>query len=126
MTAARTVPQLQARLRRWTFGHDPHVRAAVELLITHDVWLRRRDFLTAAVHDDDADNDAWISFRDAREAFDARHFRRASTTELAVLDLAIALGEDRYRLPRMGPANSRAIANAVAAALDLGPDELRS
>jgi hypothetical protein len=27
---------LIAGLRAWTRGHDPHVRAAVELLIEHD------------------------------------------------------------------------------------------
>jgi hypothetical protein len=119
MTAARTVGQLPARLRRWTAGHDPHLRAAVELLIAHDVWLRRRDFLTTAVHVDDAGNDAWISFGDARAAFTAGQFRRASSTELAVLDLAIALAEDRYRLSQMGPTNSGDITAAIGRALGL-------
>ncbi len=41
----------------------------------------------------------------------------ASTTEMAVLDLAVALGENRYKFSIMGPANSRMIAQAVARAL---------
>ena len=28
-------------LRRWTHNHDSHVRAAVELLIEHETWIRR-------------------------------------------------------------------------------------
>ncbi len=36
---------------------------------------------------------------------------------MAVLDLAVALGENRYRFSIMGPANSRMIARAVACAL---------
>ena len=31
-------------LRRWTHNHDPHIRAAVELLIEHETWIRRADF----------------------------------------------------------------------------------
>jgi hypothetical protein len=114
-----------ARLRRWTAHHDPHVTAAVELLISHDRWLRRRDFLTAAVHVDHDDRSAWICFREAREAFDAGLFDRASTTEHAVLDLAIALGTDQYRLSAMGDANSRDIAAAVTAAVGLTRDRSR-
>ena len=41
----------------------------------------------------------------------------ASTSERAVLDLAVALGEDRFRLANMGAAHRRAIVQAVARAL---------
>jgi hypothetical protein len=41
----------------------------------------------------------------------------ASTTEMAVLDLAVAIGENRYKFSIMGPANSRMIAQVVARAL---------
>jgi hypothetical protein len=41
----------------------------------------------------------------------------ASTTERAVLDLAVAIGENRFKFSIMGPANSRMIAQAVARAL---------
>ena len=39
---------------------------------------------------------------------------------MAVLDLAVALGENRYRFSIMGRANSRMIAQAVAHALGEG------
>lgn len=103
---------LTAGLKAWTRHHDLHVRAAVELLIWHGFWLRRNDFREACVTVERGD--VWIRWADAREFADSRP--RASTSELAILDLAVALGEDRYRLGIMGTAHSRAIADAVAAA----------
>ena len=100
-------------LRRWTANHDPDVRAAVELLIEHETWIRRADFQRACVERNA--REAWINWRKAREFADAGS--TASTSEMAVLDLAVALGENRYRFSIMGPANSRMIATAVARAL---------
>jgi hypothetical protein len=100
-------------LRAWTQNHDPHVRAAVELLIWHEFWLRRADFRTAAVHR--SRYEANIDWSAAREFVDAG--ARASTSEMALLDLAVALGENRYRLSIMGSAHSKAIAKAVAQAV---------
>jgi hypothetical protein len=102
-----------AALHRWTHNHDPHVRAAVELLIEHEAWIRRADFRRAAIERNA--REAWINWRKAREFADADP--RASTSEMAVLDLAVAIGENRYRFSIMGPANSRMIAQAVARAL---------
>lgn len=102
---------LATGLRRWTKDHDPHVRAAVDLLIWHEFWLRRNDFRQACVT---VDEDAWIKWAEAREFADSGP--HASTSELAILDLAVALGENRYRLSSMGNAHARAIADAVTAA----------
>ena len=103
-------------LRRWTATHDAHVRAAAELLIWHEHWLRRPDFRRACIHDDTVvDGSLWINWRQAREFCDSAP--RGSTSELAILDLAVALGENRYRLSSMGHAHSRAIAQAVARAV---------
>jgi hypothetical protein len=41
----------------------------------------------------------------------------ASTSEMAILDLAVTLGESRYRLSIMGAANARSITTAVARAV---------
>ena len=103
-------------LCRWTHNHDPHVRAAVELLIEHETWIRRADFARAAIEGNA--REAWINWRKAREFVDSGS--AASTSEMAVLDLAVALGENRYRFSIMGPANSRMIAQAVACALGEG------
>ena len=100
-------------LRRWTHHHDPHVRAAIELLIEHETWIRRADFRRACIERNT--REAWINWRKAREFVDSGSV--ASTSEMAVLDLAVALGENRYRFSIMGPANSRMIAHAVARAL---------
>ncbi|HTD90605.1 MAG TPA: hypothetical protein VK663_08075, partial [Burkholderiales bacterium] len=78
-------------------------------------WLRRADFITAAVSQyEDA---AYINWSKARAAFDAGEFNRSSSTELAVLDLAIAIGENRYRLSSMGAHNAGIITQAWATAL---------
>lgn len=108
-------------LRVWTRDHDPHVWAAVELLIAHGVWLDRSDFRTSCVRRAATPEYGldwmWIDWRAARAVFDADGFTPASSTELAVLDLAIALAEDRFRLSRMGFGNGRLINAAVAAAV---------
>jgi hypothetical protein len=100
-------------LRHWTHNHDPHVRAAVELLIEHETWIRRADFQRACVEDNA--REAWINWRKAREFADSGS--AASTSEMAILDLAVAIGENRYEFSIMGPANSRMIAQAVTRAL---------
>jgi hypothetical protein len=103
-----------AGLREWTRSHDAPVQAAVWLLLVHEVWPARVEFRDACVRR--ADGVVWIDWRAAREAFEAGVFARASSAELAVLDLAITLGQDRYRLRSMGTANAQVIAAAVAAA----------
>jgi len=87
----------------------------VGLLVAHGIWPAREEF--RACVERDRDGTCWIDWLDARAAFDAGHFANASTSEIAVLDLAIALGEDRFRFSRMGLANARAIAEAVAKAV---------
>jgi len=114
-TAAGPDPHaaLTAALHAWTQHHDPHVRAAVGLLIEHDFWLRRPDFTRACVHRHG--RETWIDWDAARAFTDADP--GASASQLAILDLAVALGENQYRLSIMGAANSRAIAAAVARAV---------
>jgi hypothetical protein len=104
-------------LRAWTRHHDAHIRAAVELLIDHGTWPRRPDFTRACVHRDR--RQAWIDWAAARAFADAGAV--ASTSEIAILDLAVALGENRYRLSIMGSANSRLIATAVTRAGGVTP-----
>ena len=107
---------LTAGLRLWTKDHNPCVKAAVELILWHDFWIRRQDFRTRCVIV--GSGVVRIDWDRARELADSGP--RASTSELAILDLAVALGEDRYRLSGMGRAHSRAIANAMTAACGIG------
>ena len=117
---ARVEPAVVAGLRVWTRGHERHVCAAVELLIGHRVWLDRPDFRTACVRRAIAEYGLdwrWIDWRAARTALDADRFAPASAADLAVLDLVIALGEDRYRLRALSPLHSRLITDAVTRAV---------
>ena len=102
-----------AGLRRWTAHHDLHVRAAVELLIDSGTWIRRADFQRACIEKNA--REAWINWQKAREFADSGSV--ASASEMAILDLAVAIGENRYKFSIMGPANSRMIVQAVARAL---------
>jgi hypothetical protein len=110
---------VETGLRAWIEGHDAHVQAAVWLLLAHGVWLRRGDFLREAVVRS-ADGQYWIAFAPARAAFDRGLFAQASMTELAVLDLAIMLGTDRFALRAMGPDNARLVTTAVTHAVRSG------
>jgi hypothetical protein len=111
--------QIVTELRSWVASSDDHVRAAVEMLIAHEHWLRNGHFTRAAVVV--VSNGRFIVWSAARKAFDKGEFDRSSTSELAVLDLAIALGENRYRLTSMGSHNRGIIADAVATAVGRGP-----
>ena len=112
------VDQLVRGLRGWVRNHDLNVQAAVELLISHDVWLRRTDLgFAGRCVQPTSDGHYCIDWRAARAAFEAGEFTCASTTERAVLDVAIALGEDRYRFTHMGTANAQLLIEATTRAL---------
>lgn len=102
-------------LRRWAWGKDRRDVAAVDLLAWHERWLRRADFVKAAVVK--RGTATAINWDMAREFLDSGP--RGSTSELAILDLAVTLAEDRFRFGIMGDAHSRAIVRAVAQALDV-------
>jgi hypothetical protein len=110
--------ELEAALRRWLqSGVNDHVRAAVELLIEHGFWTRRDDFIKQAITYHPLDDEAaLIRWSGAREAFEAG--LRASTSELAVLDFAIALGEDRFAWTAMGTGHHAMILHAVRTATE--------
>jgi hypothetical protein len=109
---------LVASLRRWTKGHDPHVRAAVELLIEDGRWLRRQDFTSACLVRDPAET--WVNWRKAAE-FTGSHRSSASMTEMAVLEVAVAIGSNRYKLSYMNDDQAAAIVKAFALALEAVP-----
>lgn len=62
-----------------------------------------------------AQDSALIQWRKVREFLDSGP--RASTSELAILDLACALGEDRYRFTEMGRAHRDMVHTAITSAL---------
>lgn len=114
---------VRAWLRDWAADPDNNstARAAIQLLDWHGHWLNSRAFLDSCVHASPEDEWAYVNWREARDAHDAGTFTPASTTELAILDFAIALGEDRYRLNLMGDKHATALVTALAAALNATP-----
>ena len=109
-TAAELTPMLRAHARGWY-----PAEAAAELLIRHDVWLLRGDFVHAHVHAEPAPSMAtnemwaWVDWEEAIVALDAgvlpcsgseaRILRIAASIGAGVL---INLGESLSRLtPRM-------------------------
>ncbi len=114
----RVATSVAAGLRLWAENHDAHVRAAVELLIRHGAWLRRMDLHARALHRD-PDGSYWIDWTSLRRDFDAGRYDHTPARERAVIDLALAMAADRYRLSEMGTGNARLIADAVTTALGL-------
>ena len=58
-----------------------------------------------------------MSWRKAREFLGSDPL--GSTSELAILDLAVALGENRYRFSIMGPGHAGMILDAMRTALGI-------
>jgi hypothetical protein len=102
-----------AGLRAWAEG-DRIATAAVELLIWHQTWIRRQDFISACT--DSGDGMTRINWDDAKALAESPGVR-ASTHELTMLRLAVAIGSDEYRLAGKGHANGAAIMRALATAL---------
>jgi hypothetical protein len=118
-----TFEALAKGLRAWARNQTAPEQAAVELLIWHETWLRRPDFTGAAVTEQVSGPVAVIHWRDAREFIDRGYAQAGrkplpvSSSAQAVLDVAVALGEDRFRLTGFGRVHRRAVAEAFAAAL---------
>lgn len=106
---------LAADLRIWASTENNRVRAAVSLLIKEG-WHRRADFTRACVRDDAGQ--PWIRW-DLARAFHASN-PVGSSAELAILDMAVLLTEDRFRLGGMGAEHLRWVADAWAIACGLG------
>jgi hypothetical protein len=115
---------LAAGLRAWA-KDDQINTAAVELLIWHETFLRRADFIGACVDlpdpddEDEVDDGPWARIRWTDAQAFAGSSPRASTTELAVLQLAVAIGSNQFRLSGLGHAHKRASAQAFASACGL-------
>jgi hypothetical protein len=114
--------RLAADLRATAQTRDPHVRAAVDLLIWHETWLRRPDFRGACITQMAPGMAARVNWEEAREFTDRGYAQPgqrplpASTSERRVLDLAVALGENMFGLPGMGTVHKWRMAEAFARA----------
>lgn len=107
-------------LRGWPRYDGPHDRAAVELLIWNESWLRRTDFVDECVVQHAAGLVARIDWQKA-ERF-AATVRIASSSERRILSLAVMLA-DRSECPDWlrfrGDAHAQAVVNAIAAAMEV-------
>lgn len=100
-----TIPHhdtLAAQLRAWASG-DHRIEAAVDLLIAHQSWLRRGDFLAACVHATDPDlvtiglPARWLNFDEAAHiAQGGPASLPASDSELQVLGIAASLADAHH------------------------------
>jgi hypothetical protein len=97
-----SVDALAAELKRGLSKFlDLHTRAAVQLLIDHGVWLGHDDFVSRCIcRSEIYPGEASILWAGVSQAVEAGVLD-ASVTELAVLDFAVALAQDRYRLSLM-------------------------
>jgi hypothetical protein len=111
-----TFEQRAIGLRGWARDQDAHVRAAVNLLIWHESWLRRADFTEACVTQHASGLVASINWYKA-ERF-AATAPRASSSQHAILDLAVTLAQrDEYWLRFSGDAHAQAVVTAIAGAV---------
>lgn len=105
--------ELTEGLRREAAGHDDRERAAVELLIWHETFMRRRDFFEAAVA---IRGDAYYVSWDRARRF-AEHAPGVSASQRTVLDLAAWIATDPLGLSRLGHVHGYKAAEALASAL---------
>ena len=112
--------EIAAGLRRGTANRDERERAAVELLIWHETFLRRRDFFEAAVGI--RGDDYHVSWDRARRF--AEHANGVSSSQRTVLELAAWIASDPLGLSRLGHIHTYKAAEAVAHALGQGLEGL--
>ncbi|HWG00827.1 MAG TPA: hypothetical protein VG164_03120 [Trebonia sp.] len=108
-----TPEELTTGLRKWTQGHDLHVRAAVELLISHGYWLHRDDFAAACT--ETFRGETSIDWTHAREF--AEEAPGCSTLQRRLLLLAAAIGGDDFGLSKTSDQDAKAIIRAVTTAV---------
>jgi hypothetical protein len=95
-----------AGLRAWAAG-SRNDEAAVELLIWHETWLRRYAFTRRAIN-----GAGGIDWAVARQFLKNRP--DGTSSEIAVLNLAVALGEDAFGISGLGLRHQRKAAEAFA------------
>ena len=115
----RAYEDFYADLRRGAAGQSDTRRAAVELLIEHEHWLRHSGFFDAAVQDDPERNEALIRWDLAAEFLESGPL--GSTTELAILRLAVALAQDMFDFTVMGQGHRRLVRAAIITAMGGNP-----
>jgi len=94
---------------------DAPERAATELILWHEYWLRRADFTRECVR---TAGSFMVIAWSKTGGFIAKN-PRCSSSELAVLQLAEFIAIDPFRLRNLGYAHKRAVAEAFAMGCDV-------
>lgn len=121
---------LVAALRSWASG-DRAFSSAVELIVEHDVWLHRNDFVgrcITVITDPDVLGDGdpvalieWVEVRLALETGDLV----GSSSEIAMLKIAASIGAGQpvslqRALSCLGPVDAAAVVDAIIGATGAG------
>lgn len=112
---------LVAEVRETARNTGPHALAGAEALIWTDHWLRRADFVKAAIRRN-AGGQRYIAWGPARDAFDSCAYNSdtepmlgpANSTAMTILDAAITAGERRFNTSNLGTAHAEAFATIFA------------
>lgn len=125
MTAA-DYDALVAEVREQARVSGPHALAGAEALIWTDHWLRRADFVKAAVRRN-AGGQRYIAWSAARNAYDSCSWHSstepalgpASSSAMTILDAAITAGEKRFNTSNLGDEHALAFATIFATMVGL-------
>lgn len=126
MTADTDYDALVAEVREQARISGPHALAGAEALIWTDHWLRRSDFIKAAVRQN-AGGQRYIAWSAARNAYDSCSWHAdaepalapASSSAMTLLDAAITAGERRFNTSNLGAEHAKAFATIFASMVGL-------
>ncbi len=122
-------PALVSALRAAVSGHL-NGEAAIELLLAEQTWLRMATFRSFIDYEDDPDVTggppmAWVDWRGALRALEARRLRASRGTGERILRIAASLAAgvpvdlSECVTNGLGRAHARMVADAIARAMDL-------
>lgn len=92
------------------------MRAAVELLVDHGMWLNREEFVDRYISR--SGSVCHIDFTTVADDLAAGTAPGASATETAILRLAADLATDRWRISKMSDATVHLVRVAIATATE--------
>ncbi|MFI7467513.1 hypothetical protein [Nonomuraea sp. NPDC049646] len=111
---------LPTGLAAWLHRHDAHVQAAVQLLVDHGHWLNDPTFVAVAIQHSTTGLLSYIDWDRVQQAIDDRAFP-ATTSELAILRLAVMLGRDDLNLCTLDQRHREQVLQAMTYALTRRP-----
>lgn len=111
---------VRAEIIRWAEGKGGAERNAALLLVRHDEWLHRPDFLAACTRVLRLPSETRRMIRWTEVRTFAYRSPAGPSTHTGILRLAADLATDDYRLTRLGAQDRNLVLDAVAGILGLG------